>query len=364
MSYEVLTDDLRAHVSHLEGLMDRVQTAMQAAQTVSMDDQAYGLICAFLPGILNPMEEKGAQAMTAASDALGTTADNVNQAIAAYEDREQATAQPFSSTLDTEGQGTPVGSGGPGDYVVGGPQMMGPGPEMMGGPGPVMTGGPIGPDPYYQGGPPGPGMTGGPMGPDPYNQGGPMAPDPYYQGAPGGPMAPGPYVQGGPMGPPGGMAPVPNFQGPSPEMPLTPGAPVGPPAQQPFMPNAPMAPLAQSIPAEMPSNPGMPVTQQPFAANLPMAPQAPEPFSQAPEPFQRMSTPMSFPAHETTAPEPFMRDSIPASAPVQPSLRADSAALEGYSRVATPLEPALEPMHTVRDVEAQHVTTEARHVSK
>jgi hypothetical protein len=321
MSYEVLTDDLRAHVSHLEGLMDRVQTAMQAAQTVSMDDQAYGLICAFLPGILNPMEEKGAQAMTAASNALGTTADNVNQAIAAYEDREQATAQPFSSTLDTEGPGTPVGSGGPGDYVVGGPQMMGPGPTVMGAP--DMPGGAMGPGPYYQGGP----MGGpGPMAPDPYYQGapgmtgGPMTSDPYYQGGPGGPMAPGPYVQGGPMGPPVGMAPQPDFQGPSPEMPPTPGAPVGAMAQQPFAPNA------------------------------PMAPQAPEPFSQAPEPFQRVRTPVSFPAHEATAPEPFMRD----------SLHADRAALEGYSRVAHDAEAPLEPMH----VNARPVVMETRDVAK
>jgi hypothetical protein len=164
MSYEVVTDDLRAHVSHLEGLMDRVQTATQAAQSVSMDEQAYGLICAFLPAIINPMAEKGAQAMTSASNALGTTADNVNKAIAAYEDREQATAQPFTSTLDTEG-GTSVGSGSPGDYVVGGPQMTGPGPMVMSGPvdgpmgmplGPGMTGAPVGPPPFAQQAPAGP----------------------------------------------------------------------------------------------------------------------------------------------------------------------------------------------------------------
>ncbi|GAB3897208.1 hypothetical protein GCM10029964_079700 [Kibdelosporangium lantanae] len=200
MSYEVVTDDLRAHVSHLEGLMDRVQTAMQAAQSVSMDDQAYGLICAFLPAIISPMQEKGAQAMTDASNALGTTADNVNKAIAAYEDQEQATAQPFESTLDTEGDAYPVGSGGdpmapdayyqgpPAGMPVGGP-VMGPGPGMSGGPmmgpGPVVTGGPMnGPIGMPVGGP-GPGMS--PMGPEPYAENPPAA----QYGSMAGPIDPG-----------------------------------------------------------------------------------------------------------------------------------------------------------------------------
>lgn len=99
LSFEVVVDDLRRHSGHLEGLMDRLATAVAAADTVSMDDGAYGLLCGFLPSIVNPMEQEGIDALKAATAALGNTADNVRMAVNGYEDVDQANAQPFTATL-------------------------------------------------------------------------------------------------------------------------------------------------------------------------------------------------------------------------------------------------------------------------
>jgi hypothetical protein len=99
MSFDVVVDDLRTHASHLDGLMDRLSTAVSAANTVSMSDEAYGLLCAFLPPIVNPMEQEGIDSLNAASEAVGTTAGNVRLAADYYEDGDQATAQPFTATL-------------------------------------------------------------------------------------------------------------------------------------------------------------------------------------------------------------------------------------------------------------------------
>lgn len=101
MQFEVVVDELRAHASHLDGLMDRLSTAISAANTVSMDDGAYGLLCAFLPPIVNPMEQEGLDSLNAASEAVGTTAGNVRLAADYYEDSDQANAQPFTATLSS-----------------------------------------------------------------------------------------------------------------------------------------------------------------------------------------------------------------------------------------------------------------------
>ncbi|WP_020667014.1 type VII secretion target [Amycolatopsis nigrescens] len=96
MPYEVSPDDLVAHASHLDGLVDRLGTAASAAKTVSMSDGAYGLLCAFMPLIVNPMEEKAGEAMAAATDGVRNTADNVRTAADTYRESEETHAEPFS----------------------------------------------------------------------------------------------------------------------------------------------------------------------------------------------------------------------------------------------------------------------------
>ncbi|SFA71314.1 Excreted virulence factor EspC, type VII ESX diderm [Amycolatopsis marina] len=95
MRYEVVPEDLVAHASHLDGLVDRLNTAASAARTVSMSDQAYGLLCAFMPMIVNPMEEEASGALDAAVEGVGITADNVRAAAAGYQDADQTHAAPF-----------------------------------------------------------------------------------------------------------------------------------------------------------------------------------------------------------------------------------------------------------------------------
>lgn len=101
MSFDVVVDDLRTHASHLDGLRDRLSTAVSAANTVSMSDDAYGLLCSFLPPIVNPMEQEGIDSLNAATEAVGTTAGNVRLAADYYDDSDQANAKPFAATLSS-----------------------------------------------------------------------------------------------------------------------------------------------------------------------------------------------------------------------------------------------------------------------
>ncbi len=94
-SFDVDPDDLVAHASHLDGLVDRLSTA-HGATASAMSADAYGLLCAFLPPIVNPTGEKAAEAIKAASEGVQATADNVRTAAKSYQEGDQTNAQPFN----------------------------------------------------------------------------------------------------------------------------------------------------------------------------------------------------------------------------------------------------------------------------
>ncbi|TVT26314.1 ESX-1 secretion-associated protein [Amycolatopsis rhizosphaerae] len=100
MSFTVVPDELRAHASHLDGLVDRLDTAVAAANQVAMDDKAYGVLCAFLPPIVRAVTQNDAtDALKAAVDGMKTTADNVRTAAGSYDEQDQTNAAPFEAQL-------------------------------------------------------------------------------------------------------------------------------------------------------------------------------------------------------------------------------------------------------------------------
>lgn len=98
MSFDVLPDELAAHASHVRALTDRLAVAVDAANTASVSGDAYGLLCAFLPPILHPVQQAGIDALTASAEGVTVTADNVQSASAEYAAMDQAISQPFRAT--------------------------------------------------------------------------------------------------------------------------------------------------------------------------------------------------------------------------------------------------------------------------
>ncbi|GAA2785692.1 type VII secretion target [Saccharopolyspora taberi] len=120
MSFEVVSEELTAHASHLDGLVDRMDSAIEAAEQVSMADEAYGLLCSFLPPIVNPMEEEGMNALKAASEGISTTADNVRSTAKNYQETDDANSDSFKPLDEAQHSAVPawrsrdVGQGGGG----------------------------------------------------------------------------------------------------------------------------------------------------------------------------------------------------------------------------------------------------------
>ncbi|GAA3362432.1 type VII secretion target [Saccharopolyspora gregorii] len=106
MAYEVVSEDLAAHAAHLDALTDRIDTAISAAEQVSMSDEAYGLLCSFLPPIINPTEQEGIAALQAAREGIETTAQNVRTSAEEYDTNDEDNSQSFQKLHGTVPEGS------------------------------------------------------------------------------------------------------------------------------------------------------------------------------------------------------------------------------------------------------------------
>jgi hypothetical protein len=95
--YGVVNDDLTAHASHLDAVVDQLNQAVDAAQTVSMSTDAYGLLCQFLPPAINPVTTEGLDALRAAVEGVQVTAENVRSTVNRYTDMESEHVKSFDS---------------------------------------------------------------------------------------------------------------------------------------------------------------------------------------------------------------------------------------------------------------------------
>ncbi|WP_432844902.1 type VII secretion target [Amycolatopsis sp. CA-161197] len=113
--FDVEPDELTAHASHLDGLVDRLNNAVQAAD-YALSDDAYGLLCAFLPPIVNPTGQQAKDAVSAAAEGMQTTADNVRTTAQAYQDGDSQEAQPFLKQLAGSDDAAGLTNGGSDGY--------------------------------------------------------------------------------------------------------------------------------------------------------------------------------------------------------------------------------------------------------
>ncbi|MCT2587695.1 ESX-1 secretion-associated protein [Actinophytocola gossypii] len=97
--YEVLADELRTHAGKVDGLAGRMGTARDAANQV-MPDDAYGIICQFLPPVINPLEQQAADALTAGQDGFTGVAESLRESADDYERRDENHADGFRATED------------------------------------------------------------------------------------------------------------------------------------------------------------------------------------------------------------------------------------------------------------------------
>jgi Excreted virulence factor EspC, type VII ESX diderm len=96
--YEVLTGELDVHAAKVDGFADRLQTAVDAARQVTMDNGAYGVICQPFAMLLEPFEQMGVNALDKAAESVADTGAKVRDASRYYGGTETAEAATFRRT--------------------------------------------------------------------------------------------------------------------------------------------------------------------------------------------------------------------------------------------------------------------------
>lgn len=93
--YEVLTGELLSHAGKVGALTDRLRTAVDAANTVTMDDSAYGVVCQPFAALLQPFEELGVRTLQQAADTVADTATKVRDTATSYDTSDTSEAASF-----------------------------------------------------------------------------------------------------------------------------------------------------------------------------------------------------------------------------------------------------------------------------
>ncbi|GAA2660816.1 MULTISPECIES: type VII secretion target [Actinosynnema] len=96
--YAAVPEELRAHGSHLEGLVDRLAAVAAKAGDTAMPGDAYGSLCSFLPKAVTPLGDQVGEVLSAAAEGVSASAHGVRGTAADYEDNE--TIDPFTRLVN------------------------------------------------------------------------------------------------------------------------------------------------------------------------------------------------------------------------------------------------------------------------
>jgi len=84
---------VRQHATSADAAADGMQTGRDAAAQVQMGAEAYGQICGFLPGLINPVADQAVTALGEVSSTLRETAARLRTAATGAESTDTASAQ-------------------------------------------------------------------------------------------------------------------------------------------------------------------------------------------------------------------------------------------------------------------------------
>ena len=90
---EFPAESVLRHAASVGAASDQMAQARSAVREVTIDSQAYGQLCQFLPGLLSPLFGSAVEVMNDAVDALGETALKLRETAAAMESTDVASAR-------------------------------------------------------------------------------------------------------------------------------------------------------------------------------------------------------------------------------------------------------------------------------
>jgi uncharacterized protein YukE len=86
----VVIESLRSHASKVDGVVDQLNVAVDASQQVSLNNDAYGILCRPFAWMIDPVEQYGIQTLQKAVEAMQEVAENVRGAAEEYQAADDA----------------------------------------------------------------------------------------------------------------------------------------------------------------------------------------------------------------------------------------------------------------------------------
>src|SRR5687767_9807910 len=77
-------EQIEQHARTVTTLAERVLQAAHAGTLVSLDSAAYGQLCAFMPALMRPLQDRVMELTRHCADALDQSATNLHTVAAAY----------------------------------------------------------------------------------------------------------------------------------------------------------------------------------------------------------------------------------------------------------------------------------------
>ncbi len=90
---QVTPGELRRHAGHLDAAAGELDTAQQAGNATRSGAEAYGKLCAMVPGMLDQLRAPLVEAIGAAAQSVRDTADALIATASNYEFTDQAAAE-------------------------------------------------------------------------------------------------------------------------------------------------------------------------------------------------------------------------------------------------------------------------------
>ena len=91
----VVIEDLRAHASKVDGVAEALAAAVDASRAVTMDNDAYGILCRPFAWMVDQAEQHGIDTLQHAAEAIRGTASDVRAAAEEYQATDDGNSRNF-----------------------------------------------------------------------------------------------------------------------------------------------------------------------------------------------------------------------------------------------------------------------------
>jgi hypothetical protein len=97
--YTTDVEQIRAHAKNLETLRQRFDAVKAASSHIAQDDQAYGLLCGWIAGLLEGRHNRQDELIAYVEENLSLAAKSLRDTADDYESRDRTKANAFDQTL-------------------------------------------------------------------------------------------------------------------------------------------------------------------------------------------------------------------------------------------------------------------------